>query len=76
MDSGDFSGQRSEVARDKIIAWLEEKGAAKEVVNYKIRDWLISRQRYWGTPIPIIHCAEHGAVGRACEFKTTKLLAY
>jgi leucyl-tRNA synthetase len=62
IDSGEFSGQRSEIARDKIIVWLAEKGSAKEVVNYKMRDWLISRQRYWGAPIPIIHCSKDGAV--------------
>lgn len=62
VDSGKFSGERSEIARDKIISWLAEKGAGNEVVNYKIRDWLISRQRYWGAPIPIIHCPECGVV--------------
>ncbi len=44
------------------LDWLEEKGIGKEAVNYRLRDWLISRQRYWGAPIPIIYCPEHGAV--------------
>ncbi len=62
INSGDFNGMPSSEAREKIVAWLEEnnKGAAK--TTYKMRDWLISRQRYWGAPIPIIHCEEHGAV--------------
>jgi leucyl-tRNA synthetase len=46
----------------KVIAWLKEKGAGEATVNYRLRDWLISRQRYWGAPIPIIYCPEHGAV--------------
>ena len=44
----------------KVIDWLEEKGIGKELVNYRYRDWLISRQRYWGSPIPMIHCDVHG----------------
>lgn len=60
IDSGEFSGQRSELAREKIIAWLARKDAAKEQTNYKLRDWLISRQRYWGTPIPMIYCEKCG----------------
>ena len=62
LNSGEFNGQSTDEARENIVAWLEEKGAASEKVTYKMRDWLISRQRYWGAPIPIIHCDEHGAV--------------
>lgn len=62
VNSGEFDGMPSYEARDKIVDWLEAQklGAAK--TTYKMRDWLISRQRYWGAPIPIIHCPEHGAV--------------
>lgn len=62
VNSGEFDGLAASDAREKIVEWLEgEKlGAAK--TTYKMRDWLISRQRYWGAPIPIIHCDEHGAV--------------
>jgi leucyl-tRNA synthetase len=62
VNSGTYDGLSAAEARDKIIADLETKGFAKERVNYKIRDWLISRQRYWGAPIPIIHCSKDGAV--------------
>jgi len=62
INSGEFDGLSASDAREKIVARLEEtkQGAAK--TTYKMRDWLISRQRYWGAPIPIIHCEEHGAV--------------
>lgn len=62
VNSGAFDGMRSEQAREEIVDWLEQQGVGKTKVTYKMRDWLISRQRYWGAPIPIIHCDEHGAV--------------
>lgn len=62
VNSGNFDGMQSSDAREEIVAWLEQEGRGKAKVTYKMRDWLISRQRYWGAPIPIIHCSEHGAV--------------
>src|SRR5690606_34158866 len=62
INSGKYDGMRSEAMRESILQDFVEAGVASEKVNYKIRDWLISRQRYWGAPIPIIHCPEHGAV--------------
>ncbi len=53
---------RKNPAVNKVIDWLEENDLGKEDVNYRLRDWLISRQRYWGAPIPMIHCAECGVV--------------
>lgn len=62
MNSGEFDGTSSSDAREQIVAWLEERQLGRAKTTYKMRDWLISRQRYWGAPIPIIHCDEHGAV--------------
>ena len=62
INSNDYDNFSSFEARDKIVADLATKGVAEEKVNYKVRDWLISRQRYWGAPIPIIHCSKDGAV--------------
>lgn len=61
-NSSEFDGMTLADARDNIMKKLQESGTGEHLVTYKIRDWLISRQRYWGAPIPIIHCSEHGAV--------------
>ncbi len=55
VNSEQFNGTRSEDAREQIVAWLEERGLGRKKVTYKMRDWLISRQRYWGCPIPIAY---------------------
>ncbi len=55
VNSGEFNGQKSEDVREQILSWLEESGAGRSKTTYKMRDWLISRQRYWGCPIPIAY---------------------
>ena len=61
-NTGDFSGLVSEDARRKMNAYAEQKGFGKAAITYRIKDWGISRQRYWGTPIPMIHCPKCGVV--------------
>jgi leucyl-tRNA synthetase len=62
VNSGEFSGLPADEGGRQIVAWIEEHGKGKPAVTYRLRDWLISRQRYWGTPIPVIHCDECGIV--------------
>ncbi|KXZ40125.1 leucyl-tRNA synthetase [Alkalithermobacter thermoalcaliphilus JW-YL-7 = DSM 7308] len=62
INSGEFDNLTSQEAFDKIVQKLQEMGIGKKTVNYRLRDWLISRQRYWGCPIPIIYCDDCGAV--------------
>lgn len=61
-NSEKFSGQTSEIARKNITESLKESGLGRAVTNFRLRDWLVSRQRYWGAPIPIIHCEKCGEV--------------
>jgi len=61
-NSGEFDGLRSAQAFEVIADWLEQAGKGRRQVNYRLRDWGVSRQRYWGCPIPVIHCAVCGAV--------------
>ena len=62
VNSGQFNGITSQDARVKMPLWVEEQGWGKRTTNYKLREWLISRQRCWGTPIPMIHCDKCGIV--------------
>lgn len=62
VNSGFLNGLSVEEAKTKMIEWLEEKGIGQKKVNYKLRDWVFSRQRYWGEPIPMVHCEHCGWV--------------
>ncbi|HHX65687.1 MAG TPA: class I tRNA ligase family protein [Chloroflexi bacterium] len=62
INSGEFSGTPGDRAKAEVIAWLEQQGLGHHEVNYRLHDWLISRQRYWGAPIPMIYCDQCGIV--------------
>jgi len=62
VNSGEFNGLSSDTAYRKIGEWLRDRGKGDFTVNFKLQDWLISRQRYWGAPIPMVHCPECGVV--------------
>ena len=62
VNSGRFDGMDNREAFDEIVTWLGSEGMGKPTINYKLRDWLLSRQRYWGCPIPVVHCESCGIV--------------
>ena len=62
VNSGEFDGLPTAEFKKRIVAWLEAKGIGKSAVNFKLRDWIFSRQRYWGEPIPLVHCERCGTV--------------
>jgi leucyl-tRNA synthetase len=63
INSGQFNGLRTPEFKERITDWLQRRGLGKKAVNYKLRDWLFSRQRYWGEPFPILHTQDGGVVG-------------
>jgi len=67
INSGQFNGLPTAKFKEKITSWLNEKGLGRKAVNYKLRDWLFSRQRYWGEPFPILHTDDDSVVGLSEE---------
>lgn len=62
VNSGEFDGLQGDEAKEKVTKWLQDRGQGELKVNYRLRDWLVSRQRYWGAPIPVVYCEHCGEV--------------
>jgi leucyl-tRNA synthetase len=73
VNSGEFNGLSNQEAKIRIAQWMEKRGIGKISTHWRLRDWLISRQRYWGTPIPIIYCKKCGIVSVPYENLPVKL---
>ena len=75
INSGRFDGLSTAEFKEKITNWLQERGQGTKAINYKLRDWLFSRQRYWGEPFPILHTVDGGVIGLSEEDLPLKLPA-
>jgi len=73
VNSGEFNGLPNEEAKSRIAEWMEKKGIGRIQTHWRLRDWLISRQRYWGTPIPVVYCNKCGTVPVPYEDLPVKL---
>jgi leucyl-tRNA synthetase len=73
VNSGEFDGLSTQAFKARIVEWLEARGIGTRAVNYKLRDWIFSRQRYWGEPIPLLHCEKCGIVAVPYEELPLKL---
>ncbi len=62
VNSGEFDGLQGDEAKEQVTKWLQDRGQGELKVNYRLRDWLVSRQRYWGAPIPVVYCDHCGEV--------------
>ena len=73
VNSGEFDGLPTAEFKKRIVEWLQKKGIGTSAVNFKLRDWIFSRQRYWGEPVPLVHCPKDGTVAVPYEELPLKL---
>ena len=72
IESGEWTGEAVLEAQEKMTRFAEESGFGRKKTTYRLKDWGVSRQRYWGTPIPMVYCTEHGIVPVRCRRRTCR----